>query len=200
MTRWQLSTSNLAPLAGIAILVSSCATLEGLRAVPDLEVELERVADVHLAGIPVDRVRTYRDLSPGDAVRIVDAFREGVVPLDMVVLLSVHNPSTSAARIDLLTFDWTLFLDRRETISGVYTHPESIPPGRIQNVGLDVELDLARFFDGDASALLDLAARAAGVGGREPEIGLVLRPTVETPLGTIRYPREIVVGSGVESP
>jgi hypothetical protein len=192
-------TWKLVPLLGVAFLAFSCATFEGLRAIPDLEIELDRIADVHLAGVSVDRARTHRNLSAGDALRIADALRRGVVPLDMVVVLSVHNPSTSAARIELLTFDWTLFLDRRETVSGVYTHGESIAPGRIDDVGIDIELDLARYFDDDASALFDLAARAAGVGGREPEVGLRLRPTIETPVGTIRYPRDIVVGSGVET-
>ncbi len=180
----------------LGALLSSCATLEGLRAIPDLQVDLDRVEQVHLAGVALDDVDSYRDLSAVDALTLVEAIVSGALPLELVAVLEAENPSSSSAPIDLLTFDWTLFLEQKETVSGQYTHREAIQPGSVDTVQLTVGLDLVEFFDGDKKELMELVARAAGLGGREPEVGLLLRPTLVTPWGTVRYPTDIVVGSG----
>lgn len=196
MTR-STPTPNRAPtLVAVclaAALAGSCATVEGLRAIADLEIEFDRISDAVLAGVELDRVRSYRDLRPADALRLAAAVSAGSAPFGMLVHLDAENPSASAARVDLLTLDWTLVLEGRDTVTGVYVHEEAIAPGTRSAVRVPIELDLLQFFGDDLEALVEIAAGAAGAGGREPDVALRVRPALATPLGPVRYPREVLV-------
>jgi hypothetical protein len=85
----------------------------------------------------------------------------------------------------MVKFAWTLLLDDRETIDGVLDREIVLPPGEPQVVPLAMRLDLVEFFDGNASEMLNLALRFAGVDAEAASVKLRAEPTIETPLGPI---------------
>jgi hypothetical protein len=59
-------------LSSGAILLGAgagCATLQQVMALRDVDFSLDRVADVRLGGLELDRVRSYSDLGVADAAR-----------------------------------------------------------------------------------------------------------------------------------
>lgn len=175
--------------------LQGCATLRSLRALSAVDFDLDRVGALHLAGVDLLRVRGFDDLSTGDAVRVLAALAGRELPLEIVLDVSAANPEGNPdAR--LLELDWTLFLRDRETVSGALDGAVALPAGETTRFPVRARLDLLEFFDGSARDLVDLAASLAGVGGEPVSVRLEAIPGIDTPLGPIRYPRPITIGTG----
>jgi len=172
---------------------SSCSTLQQLVALRRVEFHLDGATDVHLAGVSVSDTESYTDLTLVDAARLANAIAAQEVPLDLRLSLSGENPADNPAEARLVRMAWTLFLDDRETVSGVLTDPVVFPPGTRQPFGVQVSLNLVEFFEGNLHQLVDLALGVAGRGGDGTEVALRVTPTVDTALGPIRYPEPITL-------
>lgn len=144
--------------------------------------------------MPLDRVRSYEDLRAADVLAVVAAVQARRLPLSFTLHVDARNPETNEVAARLLRLDWKLWLDDRETVNGRLDREFVLPPGNTVDVPVDVELDLARFFDDNARDLVDLAAAAAGRGGSS-RVKLTARPTISTPLGDLTYPDEITIVS-----
>src|SRR5690606_38021435 len=118
----------LIPLAmrvrlGVVLLLcvttfTACATLQQVLALRQVAFAIESVGNGRLAGVPIDRIASYRDLSAGEVAQLAVAFGRGTAPLDFTVGLRASNPeSNGTAR--LVKLDWLLLLDGRETVRGV---------------------------------------------------------------------------------
>ena len=68
-------------------------------------------------------------------------------------------------------------------------------PFRIICHHLTVTEWITDFFEGSAKDLVELALNLAGQGGEPKEITLRGTPTVDTPIGPIRYPQPITIAS-----
>jgi hypothetical protein len=91
--------------------------------------------------------------------------------------------------------DWTLFLQDRETLSGVFADETLLPPGQPTGVPISMSLNLIEFFEGSTQDLVELALSVAGQGGAPKEVTLRATPVVDTALGPIRYPQPITIVS-----
>ena len=92
--------------------------------------------------------------------------------------------------------DWTLLVEGRETLSGVFDDEVVLPPGEPRDIPFPVTLNLVEFFDGSARDLFDVALSLAGAGGEPAELAIRASPVVQTVLGPIRYPRPITLVRG----
>lgn len=174
---------------GILIVLSGCAALQQLAALRSVDFSLAGTSGSTLAGVSIESMRRFEDLSATDLLRLGSALASGRLPLETDVLVDAFNPEENG-EARLLGLDWTLFLDGRETVSGRWNDERVLPPGRSIVVPVRVGLDLLEFFDGGIEELADLALAVAGAG--EPRrIHLEALPSVQTPLGPIRYPRPI---------
>lgn len=174
----------------VLLLLPSCTTLGELAALRRVDFDIDRVADTYLAGIDVDRIRSYEDLRPTDVGRLAGAVSRGELPLRFTLHLGAENPENNP-QARLIRLDWTLLLDGTETISGVFDDERVLPPGRVTDIPITMELDLVRFFGRNLEELIDLALAVAGEG--EQEVALRARPTIRTPLGPITYPGELTI-------
>lgn len=185
-------------LAALA-LAPGCASLQGLAALRDVDFSLGGVADGRLAGVDVQNVRTYRDLRAGDVARLGVSAAAGEMPLSFTLLVDADNPASNPAA-QLVELDWTLFVDDRQTVSGVFNDTRQLAPGTTTSIPVAIELDLVRFFGDNLRDLADLALNLAGAGGSPARLRLEAQPTLQTALGPIRYPGRIsidyTVGSG----
>lgn len=179
-----------------ALSLTGCQTLREIASLREVRFSLDRVSNVRLAGIEVDRIRSYEDLGPLDVARLMAALTRQEVPLEFEVHLLAENPPDNAVQARLVRMDWTLFLDDTETISGRFEDPVVLPPGEPTPVVFGVGLDLLDFFDRSARDLVELALALSGQGGQTKRISLKATPTIDTPLGPMRYPQPITILHG----
>jgi hypothetical protein len=179
--------------AALAFLLPGCAALQSLAALSQVRFDLAGVSEVRMAGVDLLRVRGYEDLSAREVLQVTLALTAGELPLDLTLDLHADNPQGNPDA-HLLALDWTLFLQERETVSGALDRAVQLPSGAVTGVPIRVRLDLLEFFQGSARDLVELAAALAGVEGEPVAVGLRATPTVDTPLGPIRYPRPLELG------
>lgn len=172
------------------LAASGCATLNQLRALHRVDFSIDGVSRVHLSGIDVENVRGFSDLGFRDAASLAASYSAGELPLTFDVGIRAANPADNGdAR--LVRMEWTLFLEGRETVSGLLAEEYLFPTGEATTFPLAVDLDLIDFFDGNAQDLFELALSLSGNGGGSKTIGLEILPVVSTALGPIAYPEPI---------
>lgn len=171
----------------------ACATVRSFTALRQVDFAIDRLAGIRLAGVNLDGVRRASDLSPLDYARISAAALRGQVPLEFDIHILGTNPPENATTARLVRFQWTLDLNQRETVSGSLDTAYTFPPGGTTDVRLPIRLDINQFFRQSGQDLLDLALGLAGLGTRETEVQIRAVPTIDTPLGGIRYPNAITI-------
>lgn len=182
-------------LLASSVVLPACQTLQEIANLRRVDFDLDRVTDAYLAGVRIDRLRSYQDLTPGDLLRLGAAISREELPLEFVLHLNALNPADNQGNARLVRMDWTLFLEGRETVSGLYDDQVILPPGQPRDVPIGIGLDLVDFFGSNLRDLVDLALSVAGQGGAPKEIRLRATPTIDTPFGPIRYPEPVTIVS-----
>ena len=181
-------------LAALLPALSGCATLQQMAALRQVDFSLDRISGLSLAGVDLSRVQRYEDLGVMDAARIAAAFTFGELPLGLTLHVRADNPQGNGqARMTAL--DWTLLLQDKETVSGGIPQAVLIPAAGTADIPLTVSLDLLEFFQGSGRDLVNLALSLAGGDAPPTTLSLRATPTIETPLGPIRYPQPITIVS-----
>lgn len=181
------------PAAVVLLSLNGCQTLREISALRDVSFALDRVTDMQLAGVDVQRIRRYEDLSAGEVLRLGAAVAARDLPLSFRVHVAAENPPENTVNARLVRMDWTLFLDDTETVSGVFDQVVSLQPGVEVDLPIQIDLEVFRFFDRNARDLVDLALAVSGQGGAPTRIKLQARPTIDTSLGPVRYPGPITI-------
>lgn len=180
----------LLPVTGVG-----CATLEQIANLRRVDFHLDRVTNPYLAGVNLEGKDSYEDVAPTDLLRLGLALQRGELPLSFTLHLLAENPEENNVQARLVQMDWQLFLEGRETISGVFNDDIPLPPGSAVGIPISMELDLLRFFDDNLPDLVELVMNLYGQGGAPKEVQLRARPTIQTPLGPIRYPEYVTIVS-----
>ena len=185
-----LSLGMLLTFAGV---FSGCQTLKEITNLRNVDFELGNLSNINLAGVNLDNIRSYSDIRAGDILKLTGAFTRGDLPLTFQLNVEAENPSDNQVAARLVRMDWTLFLEERETISGVIDQEQVLNPGEPVTIPVSIELELLEFFDNNVRDIVDLALALSGEGGASKNVKLVASPVVETLLGPIRYPEPITV-------
>lgn len=191
-TRWGTFLLLLAVLG--TGLMTGCQTLREVSNLRDVQFRIDRVSEADLAGVSIDRLRSYNDLSGADIARLGASFAQGDVPLSFQLHLEAENPESNDVNARLTEMDWTLLLNDRETITGTFDQEIVLSPGEPKDIPVGIQLDLIEFFDDNLRGLVDLAA-AVGGEGPPTNVKLKVQPTIQTRLGPMRYPNPITVVS-----
>jgi hypothetical protein len=173
--------------------VSSCATMRSITALRQVDFAIDRVAGIRLAGVSLDNVRRPNDISPLEAARITAAAMRGQMPLQFDIHILGTNPPENNTTARLVRFAWTLNLNGRETVSGNLDTAYVFQPGQPTDVRLPISMDLNQFFHQSGQDMIDLALGLAGLGTKETQVEIRAVPTIDTPLGGIRYPNAITI-------
>jgi len=174
-------------------LLAACATARSYLALRQVEFRVDRAGEVRLAGINVERVHSFDDLSLADGGRLAIAVTRGEMPLSFDLHILGENPAANPVAARLMRMEWTLLLNGTETISGAIDTVYTFAPGQTTDMAVPIRLDLVRFFRSNARDAFELAKGLAGASSRPTEIALRAVPTVDTPLGGIRYPGAITI-------
>ena len=193
MRRPQRTILGLSIIA--AVLVSSCASLQQLAALHKVQFDLGDVRGGRLAGVDLNRVHSYSDLTITDGARLAAAVAANDLPLEFTLNLNAENPASNSVTARMIRLQWSLLLQDRETISGVIDTAIALPPGQPQVIPMRMSLNLIEFFGGSAPDLFNLAMGLAGADAEPTSVSLRALPTVSTPVGPIDYPSPITVVS-----
>ena len=177
----------------VLLSLGGCATLQQIAALRAVDFSLDRLAGVRLAGVELDGKTSYSDLSVTDVARLTLALTHDRLPLEFDLLVVGENPADNGTDARLVRLDWTLLLEDRETVSGVFDQEVVFRPGVPTPFPVRMELDLLEFFQGSARDLGELALSLSGQGGASKSVALRAIPTVQTALGPLRYPGAITV-------
>ncbi|HEX9951926.1 MAG TPA: hypothetical protein VGB53_09180 [Rubricoccaceae bacterium] len=188
MTR--LPTLAVALLA-VLLLAPGCTTISQLAALRQVDFQLDSVSNAFVAGVDLSRAQNG-SLGATDLARLGIAAARGSAPLTFNLNVGAENPTGNTAA-QLVSLDWTLFLDGTETVSGVYNDTRLIQPGSRTTLPVAIEVDLVRFFGRNVSDLARLVGNISGVQSQRQAIRLVARPSLNTQLGPIRYPGTISI-------
>lgn len=178
---------------GAALIVTQCQTLQEIANLRKLDFFLNEVTEPRLAGIDLSNVRSADDLGPADMLRLGTAIAQDNVPLNMTLWIGARNPESNSVTARLVNLDWTLFLNETETVSGFTEADEAVAPGQEVEFPVVVTLDLVNFFERSAPELVELVLATIGEG--HSNVSLRATPSVQTPLGPIRYPEPITIVS-----
>ncbi len=179
-----------------SLALPACTTLQEIGALRQVRFDLDGVASPLLAGVNLERVRSYSDLRPTDVLRLTEAVSRRQLPLTFTLLVGAENPADNKVAARMVQMDWTLFLENRETISGVVNREIALAPGSPQQIPVEVSVDLINFFGNNLRDLVELALAVSGQEGGAPKnVMLRATPTISTPIGPIRYPEPITIVS-----
>lgn len=175
-------------------LAAGCATTRQFLALRRVNFDIDNVARVLVAGVPVERVRSYSDLGAMDIARLAAAATRGEIPLEFDLLVGGENPAENGTTARLVRMTWTLLLNGTETISGAIDTAYTFTPGARTVMRVPIRLDLVRFFRSSGRDAFELACGLANLGGCRPtEVMVRAVPTVDTPLGPIQYEEPITI-------
>jgi len=182
----------------LIVLLSSCATLQQGIDLSSVKFTFDRVSSVRVAGIDLMNIRSVEELNMFQIARATLALSREELPLDMTVHIKTENPQINRIAATMVSMDWTLMLDGRETISGILNERVRLPAGEAQTVPLRLRLNMFKFFnEKNALDMLDLALAFAGSKDSLPEgVALKIRPAIDTPLGVMRYREMLIAPSG----
>ena len=183
----------LALCGAVITALPGCATLQQLAALRNVDFQLDRVSGLQLAGIDLEQLRSVDDLTVMDAGRLALAVSQNELPLDFRLHVTAENPAENTVDARLVQMEWTLLLQGRETLNGMLDRETLLPPGQPVDIPLAISVDLLEFFEGSGQDLLELALSLADRGGEPKEIAVRASPTIQTPLGPMRYPRPITI-------
>ena len=173
--------------------LSGCQTLRQVAGLRNVDFALSSVNQLELAGVPLQRVQSYEDLRATDVARLAAAIAQNRLPVAFDLNVAAENPQDNPTDARMLELDWTLFIQDRETISGVLDREFVLPRGEVTTIPLQIRLDLVEFFGQDLQNLVELALSLSGQGGAPTNVRLEAMPTIQTPVGPLRYPQPITI-------
>lgn len=202
MNRRSWTRSAAVALAGVVLWlggIGGCAGLKETLALRQVDFRYDRISDPAIAGLSLAKLTRYEDLSIVDVGRLALAVAAKDVPLDITVHLQGTNPEANNTTARLVKLDWTYLVDDREIITGHLAQEFVFPPGRPTDLPLGVRFNLVDAFGGDGKVLFDTALILSGQQTSTRKVTLRLAPTIESPLGPIRYPVPITLDLGMRS-
>jgi hypothetical protein len=183
---------GLPMLLGLGLLVG-CATLREVAALRQVTFGISRVSGLRIAGIPLDGLSSYGDLRAVDVARLAAAIATRQVPLDLTVHVRAENPATNSVTARLVALEWKLFLRDRETIAGRQSGTFVLPPGEPVDVPIETSFEVTHVFGAAARDLVALALDLAGNGTNTVPLRIEATPTIETPIGPMRFPAPVII-------
>ncbi len=185
--------AGILALALVLVTLLGCAAAKELVALRRVEFHLNGVSGARVAGIRLEGVSSYADLRPSDLARLGVAIAERDVPLELTVHLEGRNPESNSVTAKLVGMDWSCLMDDKDVVSGRLRGPYSFPPGEARDVPLLVRFNLVDAVGGRSRDLVDVALAIAERRAGAHEVSLQLTPSVDTPIGAIRYPAPITL-------
>lgn len=187
-----MKRSTVLALLASVFLLASCAGLTQLAAFSKCSFEFEKVENVQLAAIDINKASSLTQLSFLDVGKITRAVLAKELMLDMTALIKVKNPNTQTAALNKT--DWVLKIDGLEITRGTTNQRVEVPANGAGYLPVKTSFNLAKTFSGESKTkLYNLARNIAGVGDSPSKIEFMVKPTLSVAGVLIPYPNWITL-------
>lgn len=179
-----------------AFVLNSCDILDQISQVAMLskcQFRLSTLTNTKLAGVNVQNIDSFNDLSFVDVTKVTAAYATGNLPLSFTLNVEAKNPNTSAAGMSKL--DWILLIDDLEVLTGVTEQRITIPAnGGTAILPLNLSFDLLKVIESrNVESLANFGMNLAGAGNRPTRVTLKAKPTIYVGSNPITYPNYITI-------
>jgi len=184
-------------LISLTISLAGCSIFKLMTNISRLKFRLNSVSDFTVNGINISNKSSLRDFNVFDSAQLLNLVAKGSLPISFNLNIEAKNPNDGGGfprqDLDIVDFKWRLIIDDVETLSGNIARPISVPgTGETTIFPITVQLDLYKFFkDRGFENIINLAL---AIGGKNPNLSRIVlkaQPTLQTPIGRIKYPGEI---------
>jgi hypothetical protein len=178
------------------MLTTSCSILDQtseMKTFTKCMFRLLDVNDVVLAGVDVQDVQNFSDLSFTEASQLSMTALTGKLPLGFTVNIEVQNPNPEQASMNELY--WELFVDDKAITDGRIGKKLIVPPnGGTAIMPVDVQVDLFEVLSGEsADAIINFGMNLSGSGGTPSRVKLKIKPTIYIAMTKIKYPGYFII-------
>lgn len=179
-----------------AFILNSCDILDQVSQVAMLskcQFRLSTLTNTKLAGVNVQNIDSFNDLSFVDVTKVSAAYATGNLPLSFTLNVEAKNPNTSAAGMSKL--DWILLIDDLEVLTGITEQRITIPAnGGTAILPLNLSFDLLKVIESrNVESLANFGMNLAGAGNRPTRVTLKAKPTIYVGSNPITYPNYITI-------
>jgi len=154
--------------------------------------KLDRVENINLAGVNVQKMKNYSELDFMDIAKLTSALTSGNLPLNFTLNMKVDNPNHKQAAMN--QFDWILLIDDIEMNRGVVNQRVEIPSGGDAILPLHMTMNLKEVLKGKTlKSLVNFGLNLADASGTSSRITIKAKPTIVIGGRAISYPDYITI-------
>jgi len=152
------------------------------------------VNNIRLAGVDVQNVRTFNNLSVMNVATLTSAYLGKNMPLSFVLNIDGQNPGTTQAALG--GFDWQLLIDGQQFLTGNNPTRVTIAPnGGTTAIPMQINLELFKALSGKSKdAVMNFGLALAGQNGQSSRIALRIKPSFIVNGYTFALPNYVEIG------
>ncbi len=185
-----------------SIMFNSCDILDQAAQMAMLtkcEFRLSTLTNTRLAGVNIQNVDAFKQLSLVDAGKLTAAYASGNMPLTFTLNVEAKNPNSKPAGMSKL--DWILMIDDLEVLNGVTEQRVNIPAnGGTATLPMEMKFNLLKVLETrNVESLSNFAMNLAGVGNKPTRVSLKAKPTIYVGSSPITYPNYITINTQFSS-
>lgn len=161
----------------LTFIFSACSDIDNIRNFANCEFALLEIIDPTVANVSFSDVNSIDDISNSDWLAIQSAYREGSLPVSVIVKIQVTNNGEGAARLQRLM--WQLSLEQQRLAEGEISDPVNIPGGQSIVVPFFVRMDIVDFIEnGSFDEIRSLVKNFLDAGYFSSTVSIGIKPTI----------------------
>ena len=181
---------------GALLFLTGCSVTRQAQEAANLancDFRIISVENITMGGVPVQNVKSVRDLNMGDLAMLMAGFASPTFPLTLQLNLQGKNQNPKPAGMNRI--EWILFIDDIQMTSGILDKPFLIPPNNgTVNIPVEIGLDLKQVMNGKSSeAILNFGLNLAGMGNKPSRFKIKIKPTISFGGSQLALPGYITV-------
>jgi hypothetical protein len=175
------------------VWLASCTQIREMKNLLYCDFRLATIENVNMAGIDVQKIKSFTDLSFVDGAKLLAAVASGSLPLNFTLNVEAKNPNGEKAALNKL--DWLLLIDDIQVAEGTTTQRVEIPPANGTGIfPLQIRTDLAKVLSGQSGKnVVNLGLNLVGYGNKPSRITLKAKPTIMIGNMAMQYPGYISI-------
>ncbi len=170
------------------LAVTSCVQIKQAMQLAKCDFRLKDVTGLDMAGVNVQKIESFSDISITDIMKITSAFSKGSMPVNFKLNVEIRNPNAEKAALNQL--DWILMIDQTEIAKGsTNQRVEVLGNGGVAVMPISITSDLKKVLSSESMAsLANMVLNMADASGKPTTLTLKAKPYISIGSATIPYP------------
>lgn len=179
--------------AVLALVAVGCTSVTGLKNFTDCKFNFKSVSNVKIASIDISDKQSLKKLKITDMARLITAYAEKEIMLDMDINMNVHNPNEEVAQLDGM--DYIVWIDDQEMLDGTMTEKIRIEANQDGEFSLPVKLNLYDAIkDQKLEPMAEFAFGLATNNADASRVKVSIKPFFTFGDKTVKFPSYVTIG------